>query len=258
MAEIVKFPSFKIAERAVNQEFSSYLKTETQPKTSANVEQQAALEDLFRRLNLGLLEPYLRDGAGRRCGRAPECILALEYRCTRYRGFAAQAVWSDEAGRKLDQITMVFDQRGPFNLKVFASTLVHEMIHATQFRDGEIIRNNYHSANFRDRMKSIGLQTSKTGKPGGADIGIGMSHYIIKGGLFDQLTDRIIAGGFKFPYEVNIPYLAQSGRKPVAKKDPSKAKFYCPKCGMVARAKKTAQLKCGRNACANQRLVLDW
>jgi SprT-like family protein len=229
---------------------------------SLNAQFMATYERLFNSLNKDLLAHFLRDGAGRKCGCAPDCILAGEYRLKRYRGFAAKAVWSDKHGRKLDQITLVFDHGHPLDVKGLASTLAHEMVHATQFRDKTIGRGNYHNADFRDRMKSIGLQASHTGVPGGRDIGSGMTHYIIEHGPFDTVIDKILREGFAFPVEVTSPDENAGGtwrgKTGAVAKDPSKAKFYCQNCGQIARAKKTANLKCGRVQCCNQRLVLDW
>lgn len=247
--------------RMSNSKISKYEKV-TPYEPTANCELSTSLEFLFRSLNRHLIEPFLRDGKGFKVEPVPDCILCAESRLKRYRGFIANAAWSDKHGRKLDQITIVFNRGRPLDIKGLASTLVHEMIHATQFRDGTIGNGNYHNADFRDRMRSVGLQTSQTGEPGGADIGTSMTHYIIEGGPFDWVMDAVIAVGFSFPIEVNDPYPQPPTIKGKAasekRKDPSKAKFFCPRCGQIARAKRTASLKCGSPSCANNRMLLDW
>ncbi|MEM8773157.1 MAG: SprT-like domain-containing protein [Pseudomonadota bacterium] len=241
---------------------STYEKT-PEFRPTINIQFHATLEFLFHQINDRLFEPYLADKAGKKLGRAPACILCAEYKRTRYLGFAARAAWSERHGRRLDQITIVFDHGEDHDVRAIAQTLAHEMVHATEFRDGTIGRNNYHGAGFRDRMRSIGLQTSKTGKPGGAELGTGMSDYVIEGGPFEKVIEQIIAEGFAFPVAVAEPKplaggMEGGGEPPVKPKDPSKAKFFCPSCGQIARAKKTARLKCGRPSCQNRCMELDW
>ena len=247
----------KISPRASEQsEESSYEKTAK--KLDRDTERlYAALHYLARELDKRLLEPFLRDKHGRRLGAAPPCILTIQY-TGRYRGFAAKAVWSNEAGKRLDQITLNFDRENPADVKEIASTQVHEKIHATMFADGTAPGGDYNCVGFRARMKSVGLQTSKTGRPGGASIGSPMSHYIIEGGPFDRVMDQLIAEGFRFPCRVARPSVQRRRRRIALKAaDPSKTKFYCPECGQIARANYTAQLRCGRVGCANARFVTD-
>lgn len=255
-SEVIAFPAGRSCKKPV---LSSYVKGEALPLAAVNAELQRKHQELFDLLNERLLRRFLRDKKGFRINPAPPCILAIEYRLRRYRGFAAKAVWSAQHGRKLDQLTLVFDRGQPLDVKKLASTLAHEMIHATQFADNTSGVHNYHNADFRERMRSIGLQTSQTGEPGGATIGVGMTHYIIEGGPFDRVMDEILAEGFQFPCEVAIPTPDKSGgAKPATKRDPSKVKYYCPRCGQNAWAKLISSFKCGRPKCHGTRLVRDW
>ncbi|MEO1015181.1 MAG: SprT-like domain-containing protein [Pseudomonadota bacterium] len=232
-------------------------------ETSVNAQLHASFEHLFNLLNDELFAPYSRDSNGFKTGRTPDCILCIERFKKRYRGFAAKAVWSDKHDRRLDQITVVLDRGCPLDTYGIASTLAHEMVHALQFRDGTIGLGNYHNADFRDRMKSIGLQTSHTGKPGGRDVGTGMSHYVIEDGPFDRVMSAIIAEGFEFPVDAVDPEPEPLIAKGKAKSslpniDKSKMKFFCPRCGQVARANITAQLRCGRTNCQSERMLIDY
>ncbi|GAB5480220.1 MAG: hypothetical protein Marn2KO_36870 [Marinobacter nauticus] len=227
----------------------------------------AALHYLSEQLDQRLLVPYLRDEQGNSLGAAPECIITIQS-SGRCKGFMARAVWSDPHGRFLDQITLVFEQHGQGDLLDLASTLAHEKIHAVQQQKGSPGQGNYHNRQFSNWMKSIGLQTSKTGKPGGAEIGTGMSDYPIPGGPFERVMNEILEQGFRFPFEaaraLSDPADPDEGADGVADdadmgpKDPSKVKFTCPSCGLKARAKHSALLHCGGHACGLARMVPEY
>ena len=118
------------------------------------------------------------------------------------------------------------------------SVLVHEMCHLWQSEFGRRSSNNYHNRQFAARMLDIGLQTSMTGKPGGDEIGRGMSHYIIEGGRFDKAFQTLARRGFNLTWESGFP-------KPRGKIDSSKVKFLCPSCGLKALAIAQAKHVCG-------------
>lgn len=73
------------------------------------------------------------------------------------------------------------------------STLVHEMCHQLRERMGEKpARRCYHDRAFADKMKSIGLNPSSTGRPGGKELGEKMSHYIVPDGRFIQVCKQFM------------------------------------------------------------------
>jgi predicted SprT family Zn-dependent metalloprotease len=65
-----------------------------------------------------------------------------------------------------------------------APTLVHEMAHCWQKQHGTPGSRGYHNREWAAKMKSLGLQPSNTGVPGGKETGQSMSHYIIPDGPF--------------------------------------------------------------------------
>ena len=88
-------------------------------------------------------------------------------------------------------------------------------------------------------MEAVGLIPSDTGLPGGKKTGQKVSHYVVAGGLFDTATDELLAGGF-------AELLADIWVKVVKpKKEPTRAKFTCPSCGLNAWAKPESALVCG-------------
>ena len=49
-------------------------------------------------------------------------------------------------------------------------------------------------------MEAVGLVPSSTGEPGGKKSGQSVTHYIEKGGLFEQKTTLLIKKGFLLPF----------------------------------------------------------
>ncbi len=84
-------------------------------------------------------------------------------------------------------------------------------------------------------MKSIGLQPSATGKPGGKETGAKMSDYIIHGGPFSQAYAKLRKSGFSLQWE------SPSNE---TKKRPSKVKYTCPECGINCWGKPELRVAC--------------
>jgi hypothetical protein len=88
-------------------------------------------------------------------------------------------------------------------------------------------------------MKHIGLYPSDTAKEGGAETGRYVSHYIVKGGRFDQAFEA-----FEQRHDMSLFGDIVSASKKTKGKT-SKFKFVCPECEQNAWAKITAKLICG-------------
>ena len=86
-------------------------------------------------------------------------------------------------------------------------------------------------------MEAIGLMPSDTAQPGGNRTGQSMNHYIIEGGRYDQLTEKLINHGFKINWQI---FMVERD-----KKSKSKVKYRCPVCNQNAWAKPGAELLCG-------------
>src|SRR5262249_14822765 len=115
------------------------------------------------------------------------------------------------------------------------STLVHEMVHVWQYCFGKPTRGRYHNREWAAKMKSIGLQPSNTGKPGGKETGQHMTHYIVEG-AYSASYDTLAHTGFRLSWN--------SHRAPIKRRE-SKLKYTCPKCEQNAWAKPEAALVCG-------------
>ena len=71
------------------------------------------------------------------------------------------------------------------------STFVHEMVHLWQYEFGTPARSYFHNREWVNKMESIGLIPSDTGKPGGKKIGQSISHYVDPDGLFSKIFNAI-------------------------------------------------------------------
>jgi hypothetical protein len=111
------------------------------------------------------------------------------------------------------------------------------MCHAWQKECGEPSARGYHNKEWAATMKSIGLQPSSTGAPGGKETGQQITHYIIPGGDFQLAFQKLEQTGWK----LNL----QSAHVPGSQKGPSlKTKFSCPKCAQNAWGKPDLQVTC--------------
>jgi hypothetical protein len=122
------------------------------------------------------------------------------------------------------------------------------MCHLWQYRLGKPARKSYHDRQWADRMESIGLMPSSTGKPGGARTGQHMADYPLEGGKFLEVASKLIDGPFRLAwYDRADEILAeqQAGAlgsmlaalppcdvgQPAVKANRSKLRFACPQSG---------------------------
>ncbi|MEM6890508.1 MAG: hypothetical protein AAF636_20600 [Pseudomonadota bacterium] len=147
-------------------------------------------------------------------------------------------------------------------------TLAHEAVHAWRHYLGPLNRKGsrgsvgYHDSVWADEMERIDLIPSSTAAPGGKRTGYRVSHYILPGGLFDQVCSELLATGFRISWADRIVRpnsggfgfgATETGGESVGPNGGVKAKkrdrirFTCPvkSCGLNAWAKPSAKLVCG-------------
>src|SRR5262245_10670165 len=133
------------------------------------------------------------------------------------------------------------------------SVLVHEMVHLWQHLfTKEPPRRAYHDKEWAAKMKSLGLQPSSTGEPGGKETGQHMSHYVIEGGAFDLLYKKLAATGWKLNLESALKSAEHEGKK---KSPTSKNKFTCPQCGLSAWGGQNLEGKLGCICCGKVMVI---
>ena len=129
----------------------------------------------------------------------PGCLITLQ-RVKKTFGYFSPKRFSNHAGDITDEIAMnpTCFARAP--LVEIMQTLVHEMVHQWQHHFGNPGRARYHNREWGNKMESIGLMPSSTGKPGGKKTGERMSDYAIKGGRFLAVCERLITQAYKISW----------------------------------------------------------
>ena len=113
-------------------------------------------------------------------GEMPEVVIRLINKSPKIDGYHAPATFvSRTSSERSDEIGLnpVLFHRP---LREILVTLVHQMTHAWLHHYGSPSRAGYHNRQWSQKMKSIGLQPSNTGKKGGKEIGQVMSQYIVR------------------------------------------------------------------------------
>lgn len=116
------------------------------------------------------------------------------------------------------------------------STLVHEQVHLWQAHFGKPSRSGYHNAEWANKMVTIGLIPSDTGRPGGRAK---MSHYTDENGRFSQYCQELLGKGYVIPY-VELWVESKAGKS----KSKNKTKFVCGSCGAAAWGKPDLRIIC--------------
>jgi len=79
-------------------------------------------------------------------------------------------------------------------------TMCHEMAHLQQHHFGTPGRGRYHNVEWANKMESIGLMPSSTGKPGGKKTGDCVADYPIEGGRFLAACEELLTQDFKISW----------------------------------------------------------
>jgi hypothetical protein len=127
-------------------------------------------------------------------GMLPGCVITLQYMADGY-GYSLSQPFVNRDGERTDEISLnpyYFAARTDCGV---LSTLVHEMVHLQQSHFGSPTP-RYHNREWADWMIQIGLYPSSTGRPGGAETGDAVGHYIVEGGPFEIECERLLASGF--------------------------------------------------------------
>ncbi|MDV7546791.1 SprT-like domain-containing protein [Acinetobacter baumannii] len=74
-------------------------------------------------------------------------------------------------------------------------TMVHEMCHLWQWQYGTPSQKSYHNREWAEKMESIGLMPSDTGRVGGKKTGQKMADYPIVGGRFLAVSNELHSRG---------------------------------------------------------------
>jgi predicted SprT family Zn-dependent metalloprotease len=222
-----------------------------------SVEFYGELQKAFSHFNEGLFENKL-----------PACLITLQRQKNTYGYFSPERFVSSETGECIDEVALNPSWFVVRTVPQTLSTLAHEMVHLWQYHFGDPGRRAYHNREWADRMESIGLMPSNTGKPGGRRVGEKMTHYILEDGPFDRACRELMTREFtlswldRFPPQPPSHALAaaltggSASAAALARVTPVQAenrshrvKYRCPSCAAQVWGKPGMKLLCGENAC---------
>jgi SprT-like family len=193
----------------------------------------------------------------------PNCLITLQRKGRSY-GYFCRKRFIRGDGIRCDEIALNPIHFKTRSLEDILSTLVHEMVHLWQYHFGKSGRGRYHNRQWAEKMKSIGLQSSNTGVPGGNELGDQMTHYVIEEGPFARACAELINKDFKIEWQedtlqieplgtINIKGGETTGdpvsepKAPLGTKAGKRVKYTCPICGLNAWSRHDARLICGED-----------
>lgn len=128
-------------------------------------------------------------------GALQACLITFQRQKTTM-GYFSGKRFARRDGAIVDEIAMNPEYFAVVPLIEVLQTLVHEMTHLWQAHKGKPSRACYHNSEWADKMESIGLMPSSTGRPGGRRVGQQMADYVIVGSPFALATHELLERGF--------------------------------------------------------------
>ena len=148
-----------------------------------HVKDYITLSDCYDRFNDRLFGGKLRG-----------CVLTFEDRGQHFGYYRQGGFIGRDGGERRDEICLnprhFLANTGDLEL---LQTLVHEQVHQWQTQFGKPSLRTYHNREWADKMLSVGLTPSDTGRPGGVQTGQKMADYATKGGAFLEIASGILA-----------------------------------------------------------------
>lgn len=99
-------------------------------------------------------------------GSLPDCLITLQREKNSCGYFSAER-FVDDNKRYVHEIALNPSYFAVSPIEEVMQTLVHEQCHLWQYIYGKPGRRRYHNREFAEKMESIGLMPSSTGRPGG-------------------------------------------------------------------------------------------
>jgi len=183
----------------------------------------------------------------------PNCLITLQ-RSKKSYGYFCGDRFGRADGTLTDEIALNPSHFPDRPQEEVLATLAHEMVHLWQHHFGAPGRGRYHNKEWVEKMRSIGLQPTSTGKDDGAETGDVMGHLIVPDGPFDRVVRKLLARGLV------VSWTEQPEKRPVAgddadgdedgkaeSKSGKRVRYICPHGDMKAWAKHGAKLVCGEH-----------
>ena len=145
-------------------------------------------------------------------GKLPAVLIVLQ-RKTKTMGYFSAKRWQNSNDKNLvDELAVNPEYFFGHSILEIFSTMCHEQCHIWQAYFGTPSRRCYHNQEWADKMLSIGLVPSDTGKPGGRRTGQAMSDYPLADSAFYMSSLRLFFKGFCIPWLDRFP---QSGSEQI-------------------------------------------
>lgn len=121
----------------------------------------------------------------------PNCMIVITRKKGVF-GYYAKDRWVNSENIKTDELAInpLFFNKYPI-IEIF-KTMGHEMCHLWQHHFGTPSRRTYHNKEWGNKMISIGLMPSNTGKEGGSMTGQQMMEYVIENSIFLNVCSELI------------------------------------------------------------------
>lgn len=129
----------------------------------------------------------------------PEVLLTIKGK-GRVFGYYKKKAFISHDGEIVDEIAVNPAYFATHGFKELLQTLGHEMCHQWQYIHGTPSIRSYHNKQFAEKMKSIGLIPSSTGKEGGKETGQNMADYMGETGLLPDLFKSLEEKGVFIPW----------------------------------------------------------
>ena len=197
------------------------------------------LQQAYETLNRSLFE-----------GELPNCLITLQ-RSKKSYGYFCGDRFGRADGTLTDEIALNPSHFRDRPQEEVLATLAHEMVHLWQHHFGKPGRGRYHNKEWAEKMKSIGLQPTSTGKDDGAETGDVMGHMIVRGW-------SLRPGGAEDCWRAAWSSRGPNSRKSMPDADDDedakprsksgkRVRYVCPHGDMKAWAKHGAKLVCGEH-----------
>lgn len=200
-------------------------------------------------------------------GALPACILLLDNKDKRTYGYYSYKQFVNDKGIMCDAIALNPQFFAARQIVEVMQTVVHEMCHLWQYHFGDKkSERTYHNKEWGDKMESVGLMPSASGRPGGRKTGQQMADYAIEGGIFLTACSSLLSPEFKIswkdrfsissegitlttvilgvPAEVEVPQV-----KPGGVNKSLRVKYTCPECQTNVWGKPDLNICCGDCNC---------
>ena len=121
----------------------------------------------------------------------PNCMIIIT-RKSNVMGYYSNERWVNKQNVLTDELAINPTFFNKYPLIEMLQTIGHEMCHLWQYHFGKASRRSYHNKEWGNKMISIGLYPSNTGKVGGKRTGQQMMEYPIINGVFIKASAELI------------------------------------------------------------------